>query len=203
VKFKEYIKENYSGNLKRIKKIFNKYKIEYMFIGRGSDIMQGFNETTQDIDIYPNNNINNNKKILLALKELKFNITSTIEHDILKGKDFIQFDNPFEFDIVFSPDGFNNYKDATKYRKNIDGYPVMSIKGIIKSKEATGRPKDKLSLPTLKDFDKFLNKTNKEYIGNLFEVVNGYEYTDYQTINRWQNNINKYTVEERFNKGFR
>jgi hypothetical protein len=145
-------------NVKRVKDIFKKMNIDFMFIGKGAAIFQGFPDTTQDIDVYPRNELENNKKIVRALRKLKFKIDDDLEQQILQGKDFIQFVEPFEFDLVFAPDGFENYKEALKYKKMEKGVPVMSIKGIIRSKKSAGRKKDLLSIDDLENFDAYLNE---------------------------------------------
>jgi len=161
ITFKELLesnnKNNMVKNISKVSKIFKKLKIEYMFIGKGSAIIQGFPDTTQDIDIYPKNEIENNKKIVKALKKLKFNINEKTETEILRGKDFIQFTEPFEFDLVFAPDGFEDYDNAKKYLTWNDGLPLLNIAGIIKSKKAAGRKKDLMSIDELEDFLRYVD----------------------------------------------
>jgi hypothetical protein len=146
---------NIQQNIKLVNEIFKKYNIEYMFIGRGAAIIQGFPDTTQDIDVYVINK--NNERIVQALKELHFNITEKKEQEILSGKGFIQFLQPFEFDILFYPDGFNSYEDAKKHKIYVQNLPVMNIDGIIKSKKSAGRLKDKETLPRLISFKQYLD----------------------------------------------
>jgi hypothetical protein len=120
----------------------------------------------------------------------------------MNGKDFIQFDEPYEIDIVFSPDGFENYNQAKPYKIFVDNIPLMNLEGIIKSKKAANRPKDKVVLPSLIDFLKF-KKSNKESFiksENYFELVPGYKVTDNQTMSRWIKNERR-TLEETLNRG--
>jgi hypothetical protein len=147
-------------NTKKVIKTFKKYKIDYMFIGRGAAIIQGFSEMTKDIDVYVDDEDDNKKNLLEALKEIGFKLDIKKSQEVLDGKDFISFLSPFELDIIFYPDGFENYKDGSKYKKLIDGIPVMSITGIIKSKKLANRAKDKSSLPQLMSFEKYLKKRN-------------------------------------------
>lgn len=194
----------YYDSFKKLIETFDLLNIEYMIIGGGSAIIQGFNQMTQDIDIYPNDSIENNTKIIQALEFLGFNLKDKDKKNILSGKDFIQFDEPFQIDLVFYPDGFNSYKEALKYKILKDNIPIMSIEGIIKSKESANRPKDKLVLPLLRDFLKFL-KRKKEKIclsENYFEIPYGYTYADNQTISRWHKNTKK-SLKERIDFGVR
>ena len=124
----------YTDFIENIVHKLNSSHIEYMIIGGGSALLQGFNMMTQDIDIYADKNISNCEKLVEVLLDLDFKLSDKDIHDILHGKDFIQFNDPFDLDIIFAPDGFENYKQAFKYKKYEGDYPVMSIEGIIKSK---------------------------------------------------------------------
>ena len=112
---------------------------------------------TQDIDIYPSNDPQNNRRLLEALKELGFSPTLNCEAEILRGKDFIQLREPFFLDLVFAPDGFESYEDALRYKMKHEGAPVMSIEGILKSKKAAGRLKDRESIYRLEQFKEYLD----------------------------------------------
>ena len=88
------------------------------------------------------------EKLLAALKDLGFlfDIDANGELqspscEILEAKDFIQLKGPFELDIVFAPDGFESYEEARPMKRIVDGFPVMSIDGIIRTKSAAGRKK--------------------------------------------------------------
>lgn len=175
----------------------NSRNVEYMIVGGGSALLQGFNIVTQDIDLYFDKSKQNSEKLVEVLLDLDFNLLDKDIADILKGKDFIQFNEPFELDIMFAPDGFENYKDAYKYKIFIDDFPVMSIEGIIKSKRSANRPKDKAVLKLLIDFNKFKHQkesieTNSE---DYYAVPYGYKIADNQTITRWKRNINRSLIE--------
>jgi hypothetical protein len=75
------------------------------------------------------------------------------QEEIEKGKDFIQIrEGPFDLDLIFAPDGIETFKEAYQRSVEIEGIPVCHIDDIIRSKEATGRIKDRESLPRLKAF---------------------------------------------------
>jgi hypothetical protein len=131
--------------------------VEYMFIGKGAAIVQGFSDATQDIDIYPRNDEENNRRLLAALGELGFELGGVVREEILRGKVFIQIRGPFDLDLVFAPDGFESYVEAMKFKIEADGCPVLSIEGIIRSKRAAGRMKDRESLRRLELFREYLD----------------------------------------------
>jgi len=62
---------------------------------------------------------------------------------------------PFDLDLVFAPDGIDRFEDAWERRVVVDGFPVCHLDDIIASKEATGRVKDRESLPRLKSFRQY------------------------------------------------
>jgi hypothetical protein len=57
---------------------------------------------------------------------------------------------------VFAPDGIETFEAAFKRSVVVEGLPVCHIDDIIRSKEATGRVKDRESLPRLKAFRDWL-----------------------------------------------
>ena len=124
--------------------------VDYLFIGKGAAILLGFPGTTQDVDVFPAKNADNGRRLVTAVRKLGFMIDDTVETDIIAGKDCIQLtDGPFDLDIVFAPDGIENYTEA-KRRAVTDGiFPVANIRDIIASKKASNRMKDRMDLHLL------------------------------------------------------
>lgn len=152
----------------RLHAVLSRHEVEYMIIGKGAAIIQGYSSTTQDIDIYPSKQGENRERLLAALKELGFAFDVVADDvcrfpasEIREGKDFIQLKGPFELDIVFAPDGFESYEQALPMRRVVDGFPVMSIDGIIQTKAAAGRKKDLNDLDDLRLFAAWLKKRGR------------------------------------------
>ncbi|MGB9721537.1 MAG: hypothetical protein ACPL28_08680 [bacterium] len=145
----------------RLVKIFAKHRVEYLIIGKSGAILYGFPDTTQDIDIFPQKDKENGKRIVGALRELGFEIDKTLETAIIEGKDFIQIrGGPFDLDLVFAPDGIDSFEDAKKRANLIGGiFSVAALEDIIKSKKTAGRKRDKEVLARLEEFHKFLKKS--------------------------------------------
>ncbi len=143
--------------------IFNKHKVEYLFIGKGCAILYGYPGTTQDIDIFPKKSEENCKKIRDALKELGFAMDKVLEEGIIAGKDFIQIrGGPFPLDIVFAPDGIESFDKAMNRSKLIDNkFPCASIEDIIESKKSANRQRDREELPRLEAFKDELRREFK------------------------------------------
>lgn len=144
--------------IKKLTEIFNKYNVEYLFIGKGSAILYGYPGTTQDIDIFPRKSRSNGENLVKALNEFGFDMDVRLEESIKQGKDFIQIrGGPLPLDIVFAPDGIESFEDAKKQGVLVDGkFPCASIDDIIKSKKAAKRQRDKEELPRLEAFKKEL-----------------------------------------------
>jgi hypothetical protein len=76
-------------------------------------------------------------------------------------KDFVQIKNgPFDLDLIFAPDGIEKFEDAWSRHVEVDGFPVCHIDDIIASKQATGRAKDRETLPRLQEFRKYWKERN-------------------------------------------
>ncbi len=146
-----------------------RYQVEYMIIGKGAAIMQGYSSTTQDIDIFPSKQEDNRKRLLEALIAMGFQFDIEVNgeryspsKEILSGKDFIQLKGPFELDVVFAPDGFESYEEALPMKRMIEGYPLMHIEGIIRTKAAAGRKKDLNDIEDLRLFAAWLKKKERQ-----------------------------------------
>jgi len=149
--------------LLKLIEVFEKYKIRYLFIGKGAATLYGYPGTTQDIDIFPEKTETNCKNLLDALKELGFEMDEELEEAIISGKDFIQIrSGPIPLDLVFAPDGIESFDKAEMHKVLIDGkFPCASIDDIIESKRAARRQRDKEELPRLEAFRDELRKRKK------------------------------------------
>jgi hypothetical protein len=128
----------------------------YLFIGKSGAILLGFPDTTQDADLFVERSPENGRALTLALRDLGFALTEEQVGDIVRCKDFVQLKNgPFDLDLVFAPDGIERFADAWRRRVVVEGFPVCHIDDIIASKEATGRVKDRESLPRLRSFREY------------------------------------------------
>lgn len=140
-----------------IRDAFAEHGVRYLFLGKSGAILLGFPDTTQDADLFVEKSPENGGAIVAALKRLGFELTDEQANQIERGKDFVQLKNgPFDLDLVFAPDGIDLFEDAWRRRVEVAGFPVCHINDIIASKEATGRQKDRESLPRLKAFRDYL-----------------------------------------------
>jgi hypothetical protein len=136
-----------------IRETFARWNVRYLFLGKSAAILMGFPDTTQDVDLYPQRTTDNGEKLVQALIELGFKLSEGDMAGIRVGKDFVQLKNgPFDVDLIFAPDGIEQFEDAWKRHLEIEGFPLCHLDDIIASKRAANRRKDIESLPRLVAF---------------------------------------------------
>lgn len=136
-----------------IRDAFARLGVRYLFLGKSGAILLGFPDTTQDADVFVDRSDANGNALVVALRELGFDLTEPQASDIRRGKDFIQLKNgPFDLDLIFAPDGIETFAEAWARRVEVEGFPVCHPDDIIRSKLATNRAKDRESLPRLQSF---------------------------------------------------
>ncbi len=136
-----------------IRDVFRRHGVRYLFLGKSGAILLGFPDTTQDADVFVEKTAQNGRAIVGALRDLDFLLTNEQASQIEGGKDFVQLKNgPFDLDLIFAPDGIECFDDAWRRRVEVEGFPVCHLDDIIASKRATGRVKDRESLPRLEAF---------------------------------------------------
>ncbi len=139
-----------------IRDAFARHGVRYLFIGKSGAILLGFPDTTQDADLFVDKTPENGRAIVAALRQLGFSLTDPQASEIESGKDFVQLKNgPFDLDLVFAPDGIERFADAWSRRVEVEGFTVCHLDDIIASKEASGRVKDRESLPRLRSFREY------------------------------------------------
>lgn len=143
-----------------IRDVLSRHGVRYLFIGKSGAILLGYPDTTQDADLFVEKDLQNCERLTLGLRQLGFSLTEQQVAEILRGKDFIQLKNgPFDLDLIFAPDGIEQFAEAWERRIEVESFPVCHIDDIIASKVASGRAKDKESLPRLKSFREYwINK---------------------------------------------
>lgn len=139
-----------------IRDAFGRRGVRFLFIGKSGAILLGFPDTTQDADLFVEKSPDNGRAIVAALRELGFALDGEQAAQIERGKDFVQLKSgPFDLDLVFAPDGIAGFAEAWQRRVEVEGFFVCHIDDIIASKEASGRAKDRESLPRLRSFREY------------------------------------------------
>lgn len=149
-------------NAQDVGRVFERLGVKYLFFGKSGAILLGYSDSTQDVDLYVEKNVDNCGRLVAGLQELGFALTSNEQSEIRKGKDFIQLRNgPFDLDLIFAPDGIERFEDAWLRRVERHGLPITNLDDIIASKKSANRQKDRESLPRLESFRDWLNKDKK------------------------------------------
>ncbi|MFN0150325.1 MAG: hypothetical protein ACKVU1_06390 [bacterium] len=136
-----------------ITRAFRKHGARFLFIGKSGAIILGYPDTTQDANVFVEKSATNGAAIVAALIELGFPLDDQRREEIERGKDFVQLrSGPFDLDLIAAPDGIETFAEAAARAVEVEGIPVCHLDDIIRSKEATGRVKDRESLPRLRAF---------------------------------------------------
>ena len=140
-----------------------RHGVRYLFIGMSAAILLGYPDTTQDAVLYVAKDPDNGRALVAAQRrELGFALGPEHEAEIIRGKDFVQLKNgPFDLDLVFAPDGIERFDDAYRRHVDVEGFPVCHIDDILASKQASGRGKDRESLPRLMAFREYWLARNR------------------------------------------
>lgn len=147
----------------QVAEAFEIHQVDYMFIGKSGAMLLGYPGTTQDVDVFPRKDAENGRRIVAALLDLGFAIDERKKTDIIAGKDFVQIKSgPFDIDLVFAPDGIENYAEAKARIDWSSGFPVANINDIIESKRAAGRPRDAIELPQLRAFREYYERKRRD-----------------------------------------
>jgi hypothetical protein len=145
-----------------IRDSFARQDVRYLFIGKSGAILLGFPDTTQDADLFVEKSAQNGRALVVALRELGFEITDSQAADIERGKDFVQLKNgPFDVDLIFAPDGIETFDEAWRRHIEVEGFPVCCLDDIIASKVAANRKKDHESLERLRSFREYWRQQRK------------------------------------------
>src|SRR5579862_894299 len=98
-----------------IRDAFARFGVHYLFIGKSGAVLLGYPDTTQDADVFVEKTPTNGQALVSALMDLGFELTPSKAAEIVHGKDFVQLKSgPFDLDLVFAPDGIEEFSDAWK-----------------------------------------------------------------------------------------
>jgi len=148
----------------QILRVLNEHAVEYVLIGALAATVRGSTLRTEDVDVCPRNTETNLRNLAAALDAL-----GAKEYDPHKGelverswdeatlasdRMWLLGTTAGRLDLVFEPAGTGGYDDLVKDSDvtRIDDLEirVASLRDVIRSKEATNRPRDREQLPTLR-----------------------------------------------------
>jgi len=141
-----------------------KNKVMFIMVGGVATNLHGFHRTTDDIDIWIKDNLENRKNLRNAFKEYglgDFEALETIQ--FIPGWTDFYLDNSLRMDIMTSVKGLEDFgfdkcleyaSTATIYELEI---PFLHINQLIDSKKAANRPKDQIDIIELENIKKLRN----------------------------------------------
>jgi predicted nucleotidyltransferase len=157
--------------LPEILRILYDAHLEFVVIGGAAMHLQGSAYVTQDVDFCYARTAQNMKRLAAALEPYHpvlrgapSNLPFALDaRTIAQGTNFTLSTDLGNLDFLGEVTGLGSYKDvkASADVQIIDGMQiaVLSLVGLIKSKKATGRPKDLYVLPELEGLEQLKRKT--------------------------------------------
>jgi len=142
-----------------------RHGVRYLLIGAAAARIAGAPVVTEDIDVTPATDPKNLERLAAALRELEARLRTAsdpagvhfvVEPETLADANLWTLTMPAgDLDICFVPAGTSGYDDLRREasRESVGAgitVAVASLRDVIRSKEAAGRPKDLAQLPLLR-----------------------------------------------------
>ena len=139
------------------------HDVRFVLIGGTAALAQGAAVPTDDVDVAPEHSVANLTRLSAALAELGATRRDPVAEGLPVDRDAESLGAARgwnlttaygDLDIVFVPEGTEGYPDLDRDANEIEIFGavlrVASLAAIIRSKQATNRPKDQLVLPALR-----------------------------------------------------
>ncbi len=143
-----------SPDFRELLKIFEKYKIRYLVVGGYAVMKYSEPRFTKDLDVFIATDKNNANGVYSALKEFGAPLENLTPDDFAQKGYFYQMGRaPLRVDIMMSIPGVE-FNEAWENREvvELDELKILFISrsDLIRAKEASGRPQDKIDIEKLK-----------------------------------------------------
>ena len=143
-----------SPDFKELLKIFEKHKIRYLIVGGYAVMKYSEPRFTNDLDVFIATDQDNANSVYSALKEFGAPLENLSSNDFAHEGYFYQIGMPpLRVDIMMSIPGIE-FDEAWKNREvvELDELKILFISrsDLIRVKEASGRPQDKIDIENLK-----------------------------------------------------
>ncbi len=144
-----------SPDFKELLKIFKKYKIRYLIVGGYAVMKYSEPRFTKDLDLFISTDQDNANGMYLALKEFGAPLENLTSDDFTHKGYFYQMGRPpLRIDIMMSIPGVD-FNEAWANREIVElddlNLFFISRSDLIRAKEASGRPQDKIDVEKLKE----------------------------------------------------
>lgn len=147
----------------------NSNNVEYIMVGGIATNLNGYQRTTDDIDVLIKDSSENRKKLRSAFKKY-----SGIDYPMIETLQFIpgwtnfNLNNGIVLDIMINMKGLEKYTfdDCLEvaHKADINGIivPFLHINHLIQNKKAVNRPKDQIDVIYLEKIKKILDDEDKK-----------------------------------------
>ena len=143
----------------------NNNRVEYIMVGGVATNLNGYQRTTDDIDIWIKDSSENRKKLRKAFYDywsIDFFMIETMQ--IIPGWTNFNLNNGMRLDLMLDMKGLEGYGFDECYKvahkADIEGIivPFLHINHLIKNKKAVNRPKDQVDVIYLEKIKKLLEE---------------------------------------------
>lgn len=145
-------------------KSLNQYGVKYIMVGGFAVNLHGFTRTTNDIDLWLQEEINNRKSLGKALEQFGYGELSFEELNFVPGWTDFYIGSGIRLDILTTMIGLENttFEEALSSAsiaqiQNVK-VPFLHINQLIKNKKAANRPKDIIDVIELEKIIKIRGK---------------------------------------------
>ncbi len=144
-----------SSDFRELLNLFEKHKIRYLIVGGYAVMKYSEPRFTKDLDIFIAIDQENAKAVFTALKEFGAPLENLTSDDFAHEGYFYQMGRPpLRVDIMMSIPGIE-FEEAWKNREIVQlqnlKIPFISRSDLIRAKQASGRPQDKIDIEKLKE----------------------------------------------------
>jgi hypothetical protein len=148
-------------DLQNFWKTLNRNAVRYIMVGGFAVRFNGFNRSTDDIDIWLEDTVENRQRLRQSFKELGYGDFVSLETmEFVPGWTSFYISAGVELDIMTSMKGLEDQTFDDCYKKariaDFDGLhvPFLHINDLIANKKAVSRPRDKWDVEELEKIKK-------------------------------------------------
>ncbi len=142
-------------------RILNENAVRYIMVGGFATRFHGFNRSTDDLDMWLEDTLENRKQLRKAIKQLGYGDFEQFETmQFVPGFSSIRIVGGIELDIITSMVGLEQYSfdDCLSIASIADlndvNVPFLHINHLIENKKKVNRPKDQLDIEELEKIRK-------------------------------------------------
>jgi hypothetical protein len=148
----------------RVLEALQRHDVRYVVVGAVAAIAHGSPLPTEDIDVTPARDAANLENLAAALRDLDARLRTAgapegipfpFDPVFLRNNEIWHLTTAYgDLDLIFVPAGTRGYDDLRRDAIVVDfgnvQAPMASLADVIRSKQASGRPKDAAQLPALR-----------------------------------------------------